>query len=122
MKIIKPLILTGIIAGSYFTGKNLNEDQEYRIIRENQTITLESKILEKQYQIQQIEREIYLGDSEHNFKGARELMIYELDQNAGVLEILERETTYLPSIIKNNIQEKYQEFKNLFQKEEIKNE
>jgi hypothetical protein len=74
-------LLAGGIAGGYYFGANsCSADQEYKINRENKIVSLESKTLDKSYELNQIGEDFYLGDSNHNLKGVQALAMYETEK------------------------------------------
>ncbi|MBC8444328.1 hypothetical protein H8D83_01950 [Candidatus Woesearchaeota archaeon] len=74
-------LLAGGIAGGYYFGANsCSADQDYKINRENEIVSLESKTLGLSYELNQIGEDFYLGDSNHNLKGVQALAIYETEK------------------------------------------
>lgn len=80
--LVKKLLIAGSIAasgiGGYVIGNNNTEDNEYQIKRTDSTVVLYNKNIDKEHQIFKINDDFYVGNSEHQLKGLKNVAMYEV--------------------------------------------
>lgn len=63
--------------GGYRYAKQDCTTANYKVIETEQGDMLHAKKLDKSYQIQEVGEDIFVGDADHNFRGAKSLTIDE---------------------------------------------
>lgn len=76
-KIAKIIVGAGLVAIGYSAGDYMARDSEYLVERTHYSVFLKSKSLDKSYPLNVFNNEVYIGNSDHNLQGVKELAQYE---------------------------------------------
>lgn len=83
--LIKSLLFAGsLVAGYSVSSKMINKDtttDKYKIIQQDETHYLKSKELDKSYILQEVNKEVYMGDLEHLVNGVVDLSMNKALKN-----------------------------------------
>lgn len=117
MSSLKSVIGGILIGGVIGYGVNKLKQPEYTLNEKNNTTFLESKSVDKAYEVNKTQDNFYLGDLEHNLLGVRELAYMQgLNESDTLIKgdstSINRE--YIRDELERIVEEKYESLKHLF--------
>ena len=80
-KVLYSTIAAGALAAAGAAGYFAGQDSEYRVQRQGDSVLLYSITLDKAHQLTQAANDFYLGDSDHNLQGVKEVAKVEGQQS-----------------------------------------
>jgi hypothetical protein len=106
MKIMSVLYTAAALAVGGAVGYNMALDKDYRVNRSGAEVTLESRTLGKEYPLNVVGKDMYLGNSEHNLQGVRVMGIYEGQQSVLGAPAAQGTTTIDDKVAKKSLGQK----------------
>jgi len=74
---------TGFAIGMFAAGscnENTPVNSDYMIMQKNNKVEIYSNELDISHELKKIGGDFYMGNSDHNYKGAKQLMMYETQE------------------------------------------